>query len=197
MTRHAFECWLLSTGPLKSCTRAPCTRIIWIACCTYRFPGSTQKPVIQNAVGDLKICTFFLTPWVILWCSQIWDHLISLLKPCQIVIEMNYMIWAPNISSSPLLQAQSTYFLAISSLGIGNTTSNVPYLHETLSGGMLIQLWTGSNVARVLSICYTWGRRKGRMDGNRRRRLFVSTWEARSKIFRTQGPLNRQQENRS
>lgn len=35
------------------------------------------------------------------------------------------------------------------------------------------------------------------MDGNRRRRLFVSTWEARSKIFRTQGPLNRQQENRS
>lgn len=118
-TWHAVKHWFLSTGASKSC-RNPCTRITWVACCTYRLLGCTQRPMNQNAVGDLKICTSFLSPWVILWRSKIWDPFISLLKPCQIIMEMSqhafdtkYLSWPPPAGSKYLL------FLEVSSLAIG------------------------------------------------------------------------------
>lgn len=111
--------WFLSTGTSKCC-RNPCLGSPeWLAVHT-DFQAALKRPMNQNAVGDLKICTSFLSPWVILWCSKIWDPLISLLKPCQIIMEMSqhafdpkYFSWPPPAGSKYLL------FLAVSSLVIG------------------------------------------------------------------------------
>ena len=59
---------------------------------------------------------------------------------------------------------------------------------------MLMWLYLGSNTAGVCT-CYTWGMRKGRKEEE-------NLWKdmgvgVMSKNFRTPGPLNRQQENRS